>query len=683
MTVTPGVGRLAVSWTAVSGADGYKVQWKSGSQAYDSSRQQVISTTSSTIPDLDGGTAYSVQVIATATGAADGDPSDTKTGTPTLPAISIANGSGGEAAGAVTFNVSLNASYHQAVSATWSTSGGTATAGTDYNSVSSATVTILVGSTIATLSVTVQNDSADELAETFMVTLSSPANATLAVAHATATGTIMDDDLPTVSISAGASPVTEGTPATFTVRRGIADPAALVVRLDSSQIGAFISATLPSSVTIAGGSKSATVTIATDVDSVGEPDGSVTVAIAANAASYQVGSPASATVAIEDDDASFTLDIAGGGTVAEDVGNATFTVTLTSDDPVSEPISVEWRTVNGTAMAGSDYVADNGTLMFAPGAIGAARIQQVTVAITNDTRDENDETFTVMLRNESGAGAGIGTRSATATITDNDVPALSIDDATADEDAGSIVFDVSLSLASDLVISASYAASAVSATAGSDFTAATATGTVTFPADARSAKITIALINDSLPEDRETFTVTLSGPSSGATLGDATATGTIDDDDRSFTLDIAGGGIVGEGDSATFTVTLTPQPASATPTEEITVDWATADGTATERLGLHGRRRHAHVCRRRDRRRPHAAVHGGDDRRQAGRKRRGGLHRHAQQCERSERAHRHGHRHGDDHRRRRAGDEHRRMPPPTKTTAASRSTCRSIWRPTW
>ena len=92
MTVTPGVGRLAVSWTAVSGADGYKVQWKSGSQAYDSSRQQVISggtTTSSTISDLAGGTAYSVQVIATAAGAADGDPSDTKTGTPTLPAISI------------------------------------------------------------------------------------------------------------------------------------------------------------------------------------------------------------------------------------------------------------------------------------------------------------------------------------------------------------------------------------------------------------------------------------------------------------------------------------------------------------------------------------------------------------------------------------------------------------------
>ena len=420
VTVTPGVGGLAVSWTAVSGADGYKVQWKSGSEEYGSSRQQVISggsMTSSTIPDLDGGTAYSVQVIATATGADDGGPSDTKTGTPTLPTISIDDGSGGEASGAVAFKVSLNDSYHQPVSATWSTgSGGTATAGTDYTSVSSARVTIPAGSTSTNISVTVLSDSEDELAETFMVRLSSPANATLT--DATATGTIMDDDLPTVSISAGASPVTEGTAATFTVQRGIADPAALVVRLESSQTGEFISATLPSSVTIAGGSTSATVSVATVNDSMGEADGSVTVAIAANAASYQVGSSSRATVDIEDDDASFTLDIAGGGNVDEDVGNATFTVTLTSDDPVSEPISVQWRTVNGTAMAGSDYMGGDGGDRHAHvcdmrdrgDRQRSARTTRITVDITDDMRDENDETFTVMLSNASGAGAGIGPR---------------------------------------------------------------------------------------------------------------------------------------------------------------------------------------------------------------------------------------------------------------------------------
>ena len=38
MTVTPGAGQLAVSWTAATNADGYKVQWKSGTQAYDAAR---------------------------------------------------------------------------------------------------------------------------------------------------------------------------------------------------------------------------------------------------------------------------------------------------------------------------------------------------------------------------------------------------------------------------------------------------------------------------------------------------------------------------------------------------------------------------------------------------------------------------------------------------------------------
>ncbi len=83
VTVTPGVGSLAVSWTAVSGATGYKVQWKSGAENYDSSRlASVGAVTSHTIPSLTAGTQYTVRVIATKTNANDGTPSAEKTGTP-------------------------------------------------------------------------------------------------------------------------------------------------------------------------------------------------------------------------------------------------------------------------------------------------------------------------------------------------------------------------------------------------------------------------------------------------------------------------------------------------------------------------------------------------------------------------------------------------------------------------
>ena len=83
--VTPGVGNLGVSWDAVNGATGYKVQWKSGEALYASDRQQVIDTggkTSATIAGLTAGTEYTVRVIATLTNADDGQPSVGVTGTP-------------------------------------------------------------------------------------------------------------------------------------------------------------------------------------------------------------------------------------------------------------------------------------------------------------------------------------------------------------------------------------------------------------------------------------------------------------------------------------------------------------------------------------------------------------------------------------------------------------------------
>lgn len=89
VTVTPGMEELAVSWTAVADADGYRLQWKSGSESYDpvtrATRLTGGSSTSHTIVGLAAGTAYTVRVVATRTGAADGAPSAEVIGTP-LPA---------------------------------------------------------------------------------------------------------------------------------------------------------------------------------------------------------------------------------------------------------------------------------------------------------------------------------------------------------------------------------------------------------------------------------------------------------------------------------------------------------------------------------------------------------------------------------------------------------------------
>ena len=93
LTVTPGDARLAVNWAAVDNATGYRVQWKSGGQDYNTGDRQVTipsgTTTSHTITGLANGTEYTVRVSATRTGANDGPPSAEAKGTPAAPGVTV------------------------------------------------------------------------------------------------------------------------------------------------------------------------------------------------------------------------------------------------------------------------------------------------------------------------------------------------------------------------------------------------------------------------------------------------------------------------------------------------------------------------------------------------------------------------------------------------------------------
>ena len=92
VAVTSGNAGLLVNWVAVDNATGYKVQWKSGTESYDTTRQATItsgSTISHTIASLTNGTEYTVRVTATRTGANDGPPSAEVMGTPGAPGVTV------------------------------------------------------------------------------------------------------------------------------------------------------------------------------------------------------------------------------------------------------------------------------------------------------------------------------------------------------------------------------------------------------------------------------------------------------------------------------------------------------------------------------------------------------------------------------------------------------------------
>jgi len=80
-------------------------------------------------------------------------------------------------------------------------------------------------------------------------------------------------------------------------------------------------------------------------------------------------------------------------------------------------VSVDYATADGTAVAGSDYTAANGTLTWADGVSGN---RTISIPITDDAAVEQSESFTVTLRNVSRATLGANT-SATVNIVDNDV----------------------------------------------------------------------------------------------------------------------------------------------------------------------------------------------------------------------------------------------------------------------
>jgi hypothetical protein len=115
---------------------------------------------------------------------------------------------------------------------------------------------------------------------------------------------------------------------------------------------------------------------------------------------------------------------AAASTVAENAGPAGATVVLVTPDgqPITAPASVEFTTVNGTAMAGSDYMSSSGTLSF-PAGLPSGSTAILPLTLLDDAIPEPAETFAVVLSNASGAILG-ATPTHTVTITDDDALAF-------------------------------------------------------------------------------------------------------------------------------------------------------------------------------------------------------------------------------------------------------------------
>jgi hypothetical protein len=243
--------------------------------------------------------------------------------------------------------------------------------------------------------------------------------------------------------------------------------------------------------------------------------------------------------------------------------------------------SIDWATADGTATAGSDYVAASGTVTFS--GLPSDRTKTATVLINGDTVAEPDETFTVGISLTLPLpNVVIDTPSSTQTISDDDSSAsFAIADVTAAEgNAGSSTFSFAVTKtgSTGFTTSVNFATTDGTATvADGDY--ASTSGTLSFlPADI-TKNIDVTVTGDTKHEAGEIFTVDLSG-AVNASITDNQGVGTITNDDQ--VPDISVDDQVGAEGNSPGTTTLTFNVTLSNPSDQtVTVDYTTNDGSAT------------------------------------------------------------------------------------------------------
>ncbi|MGI9251019.1 MAG: Calx-beta domain-containing protein, partial [Pseudohongiellaceae bacterium] len=487
-----------------------------------------------------------------------------------LPLLSVTDApTANEGMANLEFAVMLDPVSGRQVEVAYATADGTATAGMDYVA-ATGTLTFAAGSTADIITVTVSMDTVDEVdMETMTLELSAPVNAAFAAAATsiTASGTIVDDDMPLLGIAAAAGEVVEGGSIEFTINSTVQPREDLTVVVEYSD-ATLLDGNQPTEVTLPSTGQEVTFTIQTLDNDDHAPPAPLTVSLTAPPADagYELGASASIRININDDDFP-TLSIADADATTEDM-------------PPSFIVSADYDTFRDLIIGLSVSETGNYLPDVTPTRVTLA-MGETTVALAISVEDDNradppGEISVTLTTPVTNAGYILSTTDfiGSVTITDpTDVaPELSILDVSGNEGDGNYEFGISLNGQSDYTITIDYAtaddtaddiAGTTPATADDDYTAI-ATTTLTFLPREAVAVITVAVTDDAIDEGTETFLLELSNAVNVTfSNGEATlpATGTIEDNDDIAITIAATNSSITEGEMATFIITATPAPA--------------------------------------------------------------------------------------------------------------------------
>ncbi|HTY39447.1 MAG TPA: Calx-beta domain-containing protein [Bacteroidota bacterium] len=454
-----------------------------------------------------------------------------------VPTVSISDPSiaeGNVGTTTLVYTVSLSNPSYQPVTVSFATRAGTgATDGVDYIGQTGQLV-FNPGEVTKTVSVVVNSNTTYEPTKVVYVDLSNPIDATMpgGTTQETGQGQILNDDPQMPVIAIGNVSVVE-------TNKGYVD-AVLPVTLSSASTQtvtvAYATANgtalagqdyvaASGTVTFAPGTTSATITVKVKGDRKKESNETFSVNLS-NPSNGLFGNSSSGVVTIVNDDGLPKLWISNASMKEGDGGSKPMQFAVRLQKNMLTTVTVSYATVNGTALAGRDYVAASGTLTFAPGETQ----KTISVSIIGDLLNEPDETFFVKLSNPSGAQIQDG--SATGTIQNDDAkPVLSVSNVTVTEgNSGTTpaMFWIRLSAASGETVKVNYSTEDGTASSRSDYVSTS--GALVFNPGETAKSVVVLVKGDVVPELDETFYVHLTG-ASNATICTARGTGTIKDDD--------------------------------------------------------------------------------------------------------------------------------------------------------
>ena len=460
---------------------------------------------------------------------------------------SVVEGNAGTTTLTYTVSRSTNAT---ASSVDYAITGGTATVGSDYATLTAGTLNFTAGGALTqTITVTVNGDVVVENNETIIITLSNPVSG--GIGANPGTGTITNDDTAVLTFSGGGSasestlnrtvqlslsaPVQGG----FTISYSTVDGTALVSDNDYNSASSTVNfaGTVPDFKTI---------TVSVNNDTKVELDeafnvmlGAITNTTAVQAAAITVsGSPQ--TIVILNDDAA-VVSLAGNVSQSEAITPQNFTVNLSN--PVDVPVTVQFNSSNGTAVAPGDYNAIvNQTVTFPAGTTTA---QTVPVTIINDAVVEADEVFNVLIGTlaASGRNVTLGTTTGTGTIVNDDAATVTLTGGISQNEGNAgttaYTFTATLNAAVQGGFTANYTTNdGTATTANADYV--DNDGTLSFTGTAGETKTITVLVNGDLNiEADETFQVALNSLSgvvnpAAVTIVGSPQTGTILNDEKDW-----------------------------------------------------------------------------------------------------------------------------------------------------